>query len=198
MSTAIFGGTFDPVHNGHIKIAHSALEQFKLDRLVIVPNANPPHKKDEVNTDFNHRYNMLRLAFEGEDKVEISDFEAGEGKYHYSLYTMRYFRELYGEDTFFILGADSLCSVHLWYEADKFLAENRFIVFVRENDAGLMKTIEEYKSRGVELYLADMPFYDASSSKVRECFKQGKNPGDMLAPKVSEYIAENGLYGGRP
>ena len=196
MSTAIFGGTFDPVHNGHIKIALSAIEQFDLDRLVIVPNANPPHKKNEVNTDFSHRYNMLKLAFEGADKVEISDCESGEGKYHYSLYTMRYFRELYGEDTYFILGADSLCTVHLWYEYEKFLKENRFIVFVRENDAELMKCFEEYKSRGVELHLANMPFYDASSSEVREFFKQGKNPVDMLAPKVIEYIKENGLYGG--
>ena len=198
MSTAIFGGTFDPVHNGHIKIAHSAIEQFKLSKLVIVPNANPPHKKNEVSTDFTHRFNMLKLAFEDVDKVEISDCEAGEGKYHYSLYTMRYFRELYGEDTYFILGADSLCTIHLWYEYEKFLRENRFIVFVRENDVELMKCFEEYKSRGVELHLADMPFYDASSSEVRENFKLGKNPVDMLAPKVSVYIMQNGLYGGRP
>ena len=198
MSTAIFGGTFDPVHNGHIKIAHSAIEQFKLSKLVIVPNANPPHKKNEVSTDFTHRFNMLKLAIEDVDKVEISDCEAGEGKYHYSLNTMRYFRELYGEDTYFILGADSLCTIHLWYEYEKFLRENRFIVFVRENDVELMKCFEEYKSRGVELHLADMPFYDGSSSKVRESFKLGKNPVDMLARKVSVYIMQTGLYGGRP
>ena len=197
MSTAIFGGTFDPVHNGHIKIAHSAIEQFNLGRLVIVPNANPPHKKNEVRTNFTHRYNMLKLAFEGDDRIEISDWESGSGKYYYSLYTMRHFRELYGEDTYFILGADSLCSVHQWYEHEKFLAENKLIVFMRENDAALMKTFEEYKNRGVELYMADMPFYDAASSKIRRFFKQGKNPGDMLNSKVSEYIKENGLYGGK-
>ena len=80
MSTAIFGGTFDPVHMGHVKIALSAIEQFELDRLVIVPNANPPHKKNEVTADFHHRYNMLSLAFEGLDKVEISDYESKENR----------------------------------------------------------------------------------------------------------------------
>ena len=89
MSTAIFGGTFDPVHKVHIKIALSALVQFDLDRRVIVPNANPPHKKNEVSTEFSHRFNMLKLAFDGEKRVEISDYESKDYKYHYSLYTMR-------------------------------------------------------------------------------------------------------------
>ena len=196
MSTAIFGGTFDPVHKGHIKIALSAVEQFDLDRLVIVPNANPPHKKNEVSTEFNHRFNMLKLAFEGEKRVEISDYESKENKYHYSLYTMRYFREIYGDDTFFILGADSLCTIHLWHEYEQFLNENRFIVFLRENDAQLMEYFDAYKARGNKLYLADMPFFDASSSKVRQTLENGKIPEDMLTPEVSDYIRVNKLYGG--
>jgi len=197
LSSAIFGGTFDPVHNGHIKMVHSAMEQFNLDRMIVVPNATPPHKKNEVSTDFNHRYNMLKLAFDGTAKVEISDYESGDNIYHYSLNTMRYFRRVFGEDTYFVLGADSLCTVHRWYESETFLKENRFIVFLRQDDEKLMKTFESYKKQGIELYLSDMPFFDASSTEVRTCLYEGIIPTDALKDEVVEYIREHGLYGGR-
>ena len=195
MKTAVFGGTFDPVHRGHINIARAAIEQFGLERLVIIPNAAPPHKSG-ASEDFVHRYNMLCLAFEDDFRVEISDYEADHTRPHYSLYTMRHFRELFGEDTGFIIGADSLCSIHKWYEADALLKENTFIVFARENDEALKEAYLRYESSGVRLCMADMLFYDASSTRVRQSLQKGIVPPE-LTEGVARYIKEHKLYGGK-
>lgn len=197
MKTAVFGGTFDPVHMGHIKMAQSAMEQFGLERLVIVPNANPPHKKNEVNTDFVHRYNMLRLAFDHIPGAEISDYESEPDKYYYSLYTMRYFRSLYGEDTGFIIGADSLCTIHKWYDYKTFLKENKLIVFHRETHGKFAEDLDYYRNSGADIRLADMPLFDASSTDVRRLLENGIIPHDILVPSVTEYIRSNALYGGK-
>ena len=194
LTTAIFRGTFDPVHLGHSKMGCSVLEQFKPEKLIIVPNANPPHKRDGVNTDFTHRYNMLKCAFENEERVMISDYESDESKSYYSLYTMRHFRRLYGENTAFIIGADSLCTIHLWHKHQEFLKENTFIVFHRENDDEFIKVFNHYKNMGIKLYMADMPFYDMSSTYIRSYLYSGVMPEGALCPEVEEYIRKNALY----
>ena len=196
MSTAIFGGTFNPVHMGHINMVQSAIEQFKLNRMVVVPNGNPPHKTDISITDFVHRYNMLCLAFDGMDKVEISDYEADSDKFSYSLYTMRHFRRVYGEDTYFVIGADSLLSIHLWHEYRTLLKENRFIVFHRQGDGRLLEVADKYRLDGTEIYFSDMPLFDVSSASVRKLIAEGGDCQGIVCPSVMEYIIENALYGG--
>ncbi len=196
MSTAIFGGTFDPVHSGHIKMVHSAMEQFGLCRLVVVPNGNPPHKADSSITDFAHRYNMLRIAFDGMEGVEVSDYEAREDKFSYSLYTMRHFRRTYGEDTYFIIGADSLLTIHLWHEYETLLKENRFIVFRRDGGDGLEALAERYRAMGSEIHFSHMPLVDISSTEVRSRLSYGDDCRDILCPDVRDYIIQNALYGG--
>ncbi len=197
MKTAVFGGTFDPVHNGHIKMAQSAIEQFGLERLIVVPNANPPHKKNEVNTDFVHRYNMLRLAFSKNSAVEISDYESRPGNYYYSIYTMRYFRSVYGEDIGFIIGADSLCSIHKWHSYKEFIKENKLVVFSRQTDDEFTKVLSHYKDDGADICLADMPLVDVSSTSVRSLLKKGVIPHNVMPESVLDYIRSNALYGGK-
>ncbi len=196
MSTAIFGGTFNPVHMGHINMVKSAMEQFELNRLVVVPNGNPPHKADINITDFFHRYNMLRIAFGGMENVEISDYEARSDKFSYSLYTMRHFRRLYGEDTYFVIGADSLLTIHLWHEYQALLKENRFIVFRRQGDESLHETADKYKLMGAEIYFSDMPLFDVSSASVRQLISDGSDCRGIVCPDVMDYIRKNALYGG--
>ncbi len=196
MKTAVFGGTFDPVHTGHMKMAQSALEEFGLDRLIIVPNANPPHKKNEVNTDYCHRYNMLCLAFEDIDKVEISDFESRGDRYYYSLHTMRHFREMYGEDTCMIIGGDSLLTLHLWYEHELFVKENKLIVFTRDDDSLVNEAIDAYRNKGACIFKANMPPIDVSSTQIRKLLKAGQVKENTLPSKVMEYIKRERLYGG--
>lgn len=196
MSTAVFGGTFDPVHKGHLAIVQSALNEFGLGKIVIVPNGNPPHKKDSQVTDFSHRYNMLRLAFDSVDRAEISDYEAGETRYRYSLDTMRYFRSLYGDETYFIIGADSLLTIHTWYKYRTLLRENRFIVFRRAGDGEINRVIDEYSKYAKEILVSAMPMYDASSTKVRSNVESGALEPGILTQEVYNYIKEHRLYGG--
>lgn len=195
MSTAIFGGTFDPVHKGHIAMVQNVIDKFRADRVIVVPNGNPPHKKDMEITDFHHRYNMLCLAFESIDTVEVSDYEGGKSGYRYSIDTMRYFRKLCGEDTQFIIGADSLASIHTWHMYETLLKENRFIVFRRDGCDGFSDDFIKYGQLSREMLVSDMPIYPLSSTIVREYAKNGRIK-DYVTPKVYEYITEHGLYGG--
>ena len=196
MSTAIFGGTFNPVHMGHVNMVQSAIKQFELNRLVVVPNGNPPHKTDIRITDFSHRYNMLRIAFESVPKVEISDYEASADKHSYSLYTMRHFRKIYGEDTYFIIGADSLLTIHLWHEYQTLIRENRFIVFRRSGDDKLPEVASRYAEIGAEIHFSDMPMFDVSSASLRDMLLKGEECTGLISPGVMDYIRQNSLYGG--
>ena len=196
MARAVFGGTFDPVHLGHKAMVESALSQFDLSEILIVPNGNPPHKSHCGITDFSHRYKMLEIAFQNNSKVGISDYEANEDKPSYSVYTMRYFRETLGEDTYFILGADSLLTIHRWYDFKSLLKENKFIVFKRDGDEALNKAISTYRNEGVEILTSQMPKIDISSTDIRNSFKEGVLWEDALDPDVVKYIISNNLYGG--
>ncbi len=198
LRTAVLGGTFDPVHLGHVKMAKDAIEEFKLDKLIVVPNANPPHKMDSDQADFHHRLSMLEIAFNGMDKVHISDYEASESKPGYSLYSMRHFRSLYGEDTSFIIGADSLFTIHKWHEYEKFLSENTFIVFRRVGDKGLLDIADKYaKDFGAKILISNMDYVDISSTDIRNSIAQNTFLGDVIPAGVEEYIRSNGLYGGK-
>ena len=195
MSTAIFGGTFDPVHAGHVAMVAAAIKEFNLSRLVVVPNGNPPHKTDFGITDFKHRYNMVSLAFDGMEGVEISDYEDSDDHLKYSLYTMRHFRKLYGEDTFFIIGADSLLTLHKWHEYKTFLKENHLIVFHREGDETFEDTIDKYKREyHADIRVSSMGYVDISSTYIRGAIKQNSLPEGIVPCSVMSYIKKEGLY----
>lgn len=195
--TAIFGGTFDPVHNGHLMMAKYAYERFGLKRVVFLPNGNPPHKRNCFVTDAVHRYNMVKAATDGFNNFIVSDYEIAKKGYSYSLYTMRHFRKKYGKDTFFIIGADSLCSIDKWYEYETLLKENKFIVFYRssENDGDFLRCVEKYRNFGADITIADMPKISVSSTEIRIKLSKGIYGGLPLDGKVLKYITENGLYG---
>ncbi len=194
---AVFGGTFDPVHNGHIAMAKYSSEHFGFEKVVFLPNGNPPHKKELVVTSALHRYNMVKLAVCGFDKFAVSDYEIKRRQYSYSLYTMRYFRGKYGKDVWFIIGADSLCTIHKWYEYQKLIKENKFIVFLRttEADSEFYGFVDKYRSEGADITVADMPKFDVSSTVIRKKLAQGKYDGLPVDEKVLNYIIKNRLYG---
>ena len=195
MRIGIFGGTFDPVHIGHIKIAEHAKEEFCLDKIIFVPNANPPHKKEKHIEDYSHRFRMLELVTKDNDSFSVSDYESEDGKYYYSLYTMRYFRELYGEDTYFIIGGDSLLTIDKWYEYETLLKENKFIVFLRNDSEKFYKAVDKYRELGAEIYVASMKEIEVSSTGIRRGINDEKIK-TLLEDAVYDYIVENDLYGG--
>jgi len=195
LRTAIFGGTFDPVHLGHIKMANQAIRQFDIKELIVVPNGNPPHKTGVETASFEHRYNMLLLAFEGMNHITVSDYEANENVPSYSLDTMRHFRNIYGEDTAFIIGADSLLTIHKWYEYRTLLEENTLIVFKRKGDSDLSGVAREYtKKYGAKILFADMDYVDISSTMIRDALFTGTDCDSLLPRSVFDYIQKNAIY----
>lgn len=110
MKIGIMGGTFDPIHNGHLMLGEYAARQFRLQRVWFLPNGNPPHKSGEIS--IRHRIEMVKLALEGHDRFELNLYEAEKGTVSYSYDTIRNLNELYPEHEFyFIIGADSLFSI---------------------------------------------------------------------------------------
>ncbi len=195
LAVAVFGGTFDPVHLGHIRMAENVFKEFNPDKLIVLPNGNPPHKADKDKTAFEHRYNMLVSAFGNMEKVEISDYEADTSKHSYSVDTMRYFRKRYGEETFFVLGADSLLTIDQWYKYEELLSENTFVVFRRKGDSELLALAQRYRELyGTKICIASMPYEDISSTDIRSDI--GGIWDRALSDSVKEYIISNGLYTG--
>ena len=196
MRIGIFGGTFDPVHTGHVKMAQYAKEEFRLDKIAFVPNGNPPHKRDKLIEDYSHRFNMLKLATEKNADFTVSDYESKGGRYYYSLHTMRHFRSVYGEETYFIIGADSLMTIHEWYEYEALLKENKFIVFLRDDSDGFYKRVEQYRALGAQIHVSGMKEVEVSSTDIRQRIRTSDDVLGIVDKRVYEYIVKNGLYGG--
>ena len=146
MKICISGGTFDPIHNGHIEIAKIALSQFNLDKVIFMPTGNSYMKSDV--TPSIHRYNMLKLAIEGIDKFEISDLEIKRAGYTYTKDTVAYFKENYPDDElYFLIGTDTLFMLEKWYMPE-YLFKNLIFIVAKRGDADSVAKAEELKEIG--------------------------------------------------
>ena len=185
----LFGGSFDPVHNGHIGAVYSFLNSKVIDEIWILLTPDPPHKRGKLKTDFEHRYNMLRLAFQESEFIQISDIEKELPKPSYTLQTISYLKDEYPAFTFFLcLGEDSLQSFHKWYKYDEILKECSLIVVDRPgsdhssvDDKILQKTI-----------FVDHKPVDISSTEIRHSSRHSKL--NNLPVEVKNYIQKNNLY----
>lgn len=196
MKICISGGTFDPIHNGHIEIAKIALSQFNLDKVIFMPTGNSYMKSDV--TPSIHRYNMLKLAIEGIDKFEISDLEIKRAGYTYTKDTVAYFKENYPDDElYFLIGTDTLFMLEKWYMPE-YLFKNLIFIVAKRGDADSVAKAEELK----EKFNADIRFMhndiiDISSTEIREEFDNKSYDefnNRFFDKKVFEYIKENHLY----
>ena len=181
MAICIFPGTFNPIHDGHLKMASFVLEKYGFEKIIFIPAYLPPHKQIDKDLAV-HRYNMVRLAIEDNPYFEISDIEySSEGK-SYSLITVQKIIEQYcikGRLNF-IIGTDAFNKIESWYKSDELKKLVRFIVFPRKGDDMILL-------EGWDYDLMDMEFVDVSSTKIR---KEG-----MCSNKVIEgYIKKHGLY----
>jgi nicotinate-nucleotide adenylyltransferase len=191
----IFGGTFDPVHRGHIAVATAAAEQFGLDRVLLIPSGSPPHKQTPVGAPYQDRYRMVELACRGEERLEPSRQEAPEGdrERHYSIETIERVRAgmAPGETLFFVLGADAFAEITLWRRWREVIGLVEFIVVSRPGVAAGAAPSEARVH-----WLSDV-HVPVSSSEIRERLRNGDPVEDWLPPAVLAYIRERGLYGCR-
>ena len=194
----IMGGTFNPIHTGHLIIAQQTLVKLKLDKVWFMPAGNPPHK-DTAVTDGELRRRMVELAIEDNPDFELFDYELKKDRPSYSAVTMTELDEAYPENEFyFIMGADSLIDFHKWYHPEIICAHTKLVCADRNNvtNAELEAVKKQLETDyGAVVHLIDTPQIEISSSDIRKKFKE--NPCSaryMLPEKVYDFIIKKQIY----
>lgn len=216
---ALYGGTFDPVHYGHMTVARALLQLFQLDELVFIPAHVAPHKREQDVSPALMRYAMLALATHGEARLRVSTFELEAPERPYTVETLTRMKEKYGDGAhlFFVMGADSWTDIRTWREWERVLALTNHIVMARPGyDLDAAHVTEEIRARVVDLrgadedeirrvasesdaqkiYVTDAVQMDISATQVRRLVHQGTSPDwGMLVPHpVAEFIEKYRLY----
>lgn len=196
MKIGIFGGAFNPVHNGHIKLAVKYTELLNLDKLIVVPTANPPHKS---NTDFaskTDRINMLNFAFENVKKVEVSDIEFKLKGKSYTYNTVSEIKQQFNNpEIYLIVGEDQFLSFNTWYRYNDIL--NSVTLCTAKRNENKCAQLREYAENILKCQNYIVVNYDpvvVSSSEIRAKIKNNEKVNDLIPSKVLNYIVENGLY----
>jgi len=196
MKICIFGGTFNPVHNGHLIMAQMALDKFRLDRMVFIPCYLPPHKGSREIAPAKDRLAMLRLAVQGNPRFSISDIEIRRGGRSYSIDTVKELRERAkpADRFYFLIGSDSLRDFHSWVAADELLGLCDFIVVERPGlaVAQIFRNSPRKKKQFTKI-VSEFPV-GISSSEIRRRARTGKPVRFLVPDRVERYITQKGLY----
>lgn len=197
MKIGIYGGSFDPVHNGHVNAALTFMEELSLDKIIIIPAYQPPHKKGLSMTPSEHRLNMCNLAFGKFERFEVSDIEIKREDEGYMADTIVQLREKYPEDELFLLiGGDMLLYFQKWYAWHKITDEAVLAVAARnwEDDAALEAEAAVLRSYGAEVRIVPIDVKEISSTSVRETVRRADDISSMVPEGVDEYIWDHYLY----
>lgn len=194
----ILGGTFNPVHNGHLMMAKHTHEQIaEVEKVVFMPNNLPAYKDSSSIVSNQHRINMLKLAVLDMPYADVSDLEIKRGGVTYSIDTLNEIKMINPNiKIYFIIGADSLFTFDKWYRFEEIFALCTLLVAIRDtNMAEMEKRANAYRrDYGAEVFFLRCDEVRASSTKIRELCKNGISVNDMLPANVADYILENGLY----
>ncbi len=189
----VLGGTFDPIHTGHVTMAKAARRVFSLEFTIILVAADPPHKRASASVE--DRLSMAALALEGEDGLRLSALEASRPGQTYTVDSLRALKKLYpGKRLCYIIGSDTLGDLPTWREAGEVTRLCEFIVFHRKG--ARPGSFEEVKAALPELRLRflEVEIMDISSTRIRELAGAGAPLTGLVSPKVEAYIRRNGLY----
>ena len=198
MKLGIFGGTFNPIHNGHIHLLGEYLEQLRLDRVLLIPTNQPPHKPAQQLASGEHRFNMCRIAVKGMPQVEVSDLELRRQGSSYTVDTLRQLRRQYPQDTFYLLmGGDMFLTIEQWHDADEILSMAVICAGARSpgESEGLRRYAAQLAAKGAKTEILDLKPIAVSSTRIRGAISQGGDTARLVDPQVYDYIGQNGLYG---
>ena len=192
------GGTFDPIHTGHLATAESVREIFSLDEILFIPAARPPHKLGRHVTDEKHRLAMTILATRSNKFFTVSDMEIKRTGLSYTLDTMDELHEKFGRATelFFIIGADSLVDLSKWHAARELVSKSHFIATTRPGvDVDFSATEKFFGAvASKHIHRVTTPAIEISSTEIRERVKAGRSIKYLVPEAVEEYILREGLY----
>ncbi|MFY9324744.1 MAG: nicotinate-nucleotide adenylyltransferase [Syntrophomonadaceae bacterium] len=196
----IIGGTFDPVHYGHLVAAQYAAYGFHLDRVIFMPAAKPPHKNAEGVLDARHRVAMVELAIADNPAFEMSTLEVERSGVSYTIDTIEILQQTYpGAEIYFIMGMDSIYILDTWKDIERLVLMCRFIVVTRpayelkRSDPAFQAVPPEFWRR---VGFLEIPAMDISSTDLRTRVRQGKPIRYLLPPAVENYIYNHSLYQG--
>jgi nicotinate-nucleotide adenylyltransferase len=194
----IIGGTFDPIHNGHLYIAHEALHMLELDSILFMPAGNPPLKTERKKTDASIRYELVKMAIRNEKRFALSSYEIEQKGISYTYKTMEYLKAVEPEtEWYFITGADCLINLNLWKNVERILEACRLVVFNRpgftkENILQQKKKIEEHYKK--EILFLDLNLLEISSTAIKNMIKEGRDVSYLLPESVYNTVLELGIY----
>jgi nicotinate-nucleotide adenylyltransferase len=202
--TALFGGTFDPIHLGHTTVALAAAEHIGADEVVFVVAKRSPLKQTFPVAGDNERLEMISLAIAGNRKFQLSDRELKKPESSYTLDTVRHFKAERGRDTmiYWLIGADAIDDLRHWYRVPDLIDECNLSVMYR---AGCEQpNFEKFEAiwgpervAKLQKNVIPTPLINISSTQIRDALAAGRDVNDMLAPAVADYIRKRGLYGSK-
>lgn len=199
MKIGIMGGTFDPIHLGHLATAEAVRENFSLDEILFIPAARPPHKLGKKVTDERHRLAMTQLATRSNKFFKVSDMELKRMGLSYTLDTMNELHKIFGNATelFFIIGADSLADLSKWYAARELVAKCHFIATTRQGVDVDFSSVEKFFGAAAKehIHRVTTPGLEISSTDIRERVKLNRSIKYLVPEVVEEYILREKLYG---
>ncbi len=194
---AMYGGSFNPIHTGHIQLAEYFVNELNLDKLLLIPDGKPPHKSDSAMVSPQHRYNMCKLAVNGLSNIEVSPIEINREGKSYTVDTLRQLSEIYNSSQLFlIMGADMYLSLTTWKNFKEIFSLAVICAVPRNNDSiesliNYSYTLQKY---GCNYIISDKMMMNISSTTIRNNVKNGKSIKDMVCPMVKDYIYKNSLY----
>lgn len=195
----IFGGSFNPIHYGHLMICEYIKEEMGLDKVIFIPTGNPPHKDLGVSAE--DRYEMVRLAISPNPDFEISDIETTRVNLSYTVDTIRELKKIYKEEKlYFLIGLDSLFQLKTWKKIGDLSKEIEFVVALRPGYIDKEEINNEIdflrENFGTRINLIKTPLYEISSTDLRDRIHEGKSLRYLIPKKVLDYIEESGFYKG--
>ena len=200
MARGIFGGSFDPIHVGHVVAAAGALRARGLKRVSLIPAGQPPHKKTGCVASFQDRLQMARLAVEGVDGLEVLDLEGRRTGPSYSVETVETLQtEHPGVEWELLVGADMLADLPSWCRASELVARVCVVAFARPNaDAERARAAFRAAFPGREAAFLELPVVEASGTEIRRRLGEGLPVEGLLSPTVERYLREKRLYEAEP
>lgn len=196
MKIGLFGGTFDPIHIGHMILMENVINNLDLDKIYVLPNSNPPHKLENKKTALNLRLKMVNETIKDNPKLEINDYDYRDNEIHYTFNTINYFKKSYPNDEFFfIMGEDSFLDIEKWKNYKEILKEN-LIIFKRYSNKNfsLISKINKVRKYNKNIYLIDNIALDISSTLIRNLVKENKSIRYLVNDEVINIIKEEKLY----
>lgn len=195
----IMGGTFDPIHYGHLATAEQARDKFGLQKILFVPNREPPHKKGYDVTPAERRYDMVLLATASHPHFEASRLELDRPGPSFTIDTIEQLRREHGEgpDFYFITGADAVLEILTWKDPHRLMDRCQFIAATRPGYS--LEELERQAGAEVarRVHLLEVPLMDVSSTMLRERVRRGLSIRYLTPPEVEAYIRKHGLYRAR-